>query len=187
MKKLALIVAVSVALPFAACGKKQPVAQQPAPPETSTIPEPPPPAPAPEQPVVNTVPDDYARIKDMSLEEINRTIVPSLFPDVHFDYDRSEIKDSEKTILTTSAENLKKFDFLKITLEGHADERGTAEYNLALSERRSRSVFDYLVSLGVDGARLRTVGYGKEIPLCTDGTEECHARNRRGHFAVTGK
>jgi peptidoglycan-associated lipoprotein len=188
MKNLALAVAVSLALPFAACHKKQPQVQPPAPPETTaTTPEPPPPAPVPEQPVVNTVPDDYARIKGMSLDEINRTIVPSMFPDVHFDYDRSEIKDSEKTILNTSAENLKKFDFLKVTLEGHADERGTAEYNLALSERRSRAVFDYLVSLGVDGGRLKTVGYGKEIPLCTDGTEDCHARNRRGHFAVTGK
>lgn len=187
MKNLALAVAVSLALPFAACHKEKPVVQAPAPPETETTPEAPPPAPVAESPIVNTVPDEYARIKDMSLDEINRNLVPTLFPDVHFDYDRAEVKDQDRAILQQSAANLKKFDFLKITLEGHADERGTAEYNLALSERRSRAVFEYLVSLGIDGNRLKTVGYGKEIPLCADGTEECHARNRRGHFAVTGK
>ncbi len=188
MRKLALVIAVSVALPFAACHSKKPQVQTPEPPETApTVPEQPPAAPTTEQPVVSTVPDDYARIREMSLDEINRTIVPQMFPDIHFDYDRSEIRDSEKPILTQSAENLKKLDYLKITLEGHADERGTAEYNLALSERRSRSIYEYLASLGVDASRLKTVGYGKEIPLCTAGGEECHARNRRGHFAVTGK
>lgn len=184
MKKLAVIVALSV-LPFVACHGKKPEVQPPAPPETT--PEQPPAAPTSEPPAVATVPDDYARIKEMSLDEINRTIVPQMFPDVHFVFDRSEIREADRPTLTQSAENLKKFDFLKITLEGHADERGTAEYNLALSERRSRSIFDYLVSLGVDGSRLRTVGYGKEIPLCTQQTEDCHAQNRRGHFAVTGK
>jgi len=74
-----------------------------------------------------------------------------------------------------------------VTIEGHADERGTVEYNLALGERRAKAAYDYLVSLGVAADRLKTVSYGKEVPLCQQSTEDCWARNRRDHFAVTGK
>jgi peptidoglycan-associated lipoprotein len=82
---------------------------------------------------------------------------------------------------------LKKYDFLRITLEGHCDERGTVEYNLALGERRAKAAFDYLVSLGVPADRLRTVSYGKEVPVCTESNEGCWAKNRRARSAVTGK
>jgi peptidoglycan-associated lipoprotein len=72
-------------------------------------------------------------------------------------------------------------------VEGHCDERGSVEYNLALGERRAKAAYDYLSSLGVASDRMKTVSYGKEVPLCQEATEECWARNRRDHFAVTGK
>ena len=78
-------------------------------------------------------------------------------------------------------------DFLRITVEGQCDERGTVEYNLALGERRSRADYDYLVSLGVPADRLKTVSYGKEFPVCAASTEDCWQKNRRAHFTVTGK
>jgi len=77
--------------------------------------------------------------------------------------------------------------FLLLTVEGHCDERGTVEYNLALGERRARAAHDYLVSLGVPASRLKSVSYGKEAPLCRDSNEDCWARNRRAHFTMTGK
>jgi peptidoglycan-associated lipoprotein len=190
MKKLASVVVVVAASCLPGCHKGPKPVKTPAPPSTTaeTVPSIPEPAPAPgETGRVNVVPDDYARIRDMSLDEINRTVVPSMFPDIHFDFDRSEIKDSEKPLLNQSADNLKRLDYLKMTIEGHADERGTAEYNLALSERRARAILDYLVGAGVAGARLKTIGYGKEVPLCTESNEGCWSRNRRGHFTATGK
>jgi peptidoglycan-associated lipoprotein len=101
--------------------------------------------------------------------------------------DRADIREADRALLTKNAEALKKFDFLRVTIEGHADERGTVEYNLALGERRAKAAYDYLVSLGVAADRLKTVSYGKEVPLCQQSTEDCWARNRRDHFAVTGK
>jgi len=90
-------------------------------------------------------------------------------------------------VLTKNADVLKRFDFLKITVEGHCDERGTVEYNLALGDRRSRAAYDYLVSLGVPVERLKTVSYGKEVPICREASEDCWQRNRRAHFTITGK
>jgi peptidoglycan-associated lipoprotein len=120
----------------------------------------------------------------MSADEIDRM---GLLADIHFDYDKADIRGSETAILTKNAEALKKFDFLRITVEGHCDERGTVEYNLALGERRSKAALDYLVSLGVPADRMKSVSYGKEVPLCPERSEECWARNRRAKFTVTGK
>ena len=90
-------------------------------------------------------------------------------------------------LLADNAAVLKKFDFIRITIEGHCDERGTVDYNLALGERRARAAFDYFTSLGIDPARMKVVSYGKEIPACQQSNEACWAQNRRDHFAVTGK
>jgi peptidoglycan-associated lipoprotein len=120
----------------------------------------------------------------MSAEEIEKS---GLLGEVFFDFDRSEIRDTDRATLTKNADALKRFDFLRVTVEGHCDERGTVEYNLALGERRARSAYDYLVSLGVPADRLKTVSYGKEVPVCQASTEECWQRNRRAHFTVTGK
>ena len=84
------------------------------------------------------------------------------------------------------AENLKKFDFLTVTVEGHCDERGTVEYNLALGERRAQSTYDYLVSLGVAASRFKTISYGEERPFCTESNEACWQKNRRARFVISG-
>jgi peptidoglycan-associated lipoprotein len=128
--------------------------------------------------------DEYARLKALGADEIDRM---GLLADVHFDYDKSDIREGDRAILNKNAEVLKKFDFLRVTVEGHCDERGSVEYNLALGERRARAANDYLASLGVARDRLKIVSYGKEIQVCTESTEDCWARNRRGKFTVTGK
>ena len=74
-----------------------------------------------------------------------------------------------------------------MTIEGHADERGTNEYNLALGDKRANAVRDYLTSLGVDAGRLRTLSYGEERPVCTESEESCWSQNRRGHMVITGR
>jgi len=128
--------------------------------------------------------DEYARLKGMSSVEIDQM---GLLADVHFEFDRYDIREGDRRILTANAEALKKYDFLVVTVEGHCDSRGTVEYNLSLGERRAQAAFDYLAALGVPTDRIKTVSYGKEVPLCREETEDCWARNRRAHFAVTGK
>ena len=179
MRTGALAAVAILAVGVAACHHPPPP-QAPRP----VAPETPPPAPAAPPREVVPQEDEYNRLKGMSTDEINRL---GLLPDIHFDFDRSDIREGDRQILAKNAENLKKFDFLRVTVEGHCDERGTVEYNLALGERRSRAAIDYLVQLGVPADRLKSVSYGKEVPLCKESTEDCWARNRRGTFTVTGK
>jgi peptidoglycan-associated lipoprotein len=183
MKKTALILlAAAVAASLAGCKKTPPVAPPPPPP---VAPQAPPPAPPP-PPKAEAPPqvDEYARLHAMSPEEIEKS---GLLSEIHFEFDKAEIRDADREILNKNAAALKRFDFLKVTVEGHCDERGTVEYNLALGERRARAAYDYLVSLGVPADRLKTVSYGKEVPLCHESSEDCWQRNRRAHFTVTGK
>jgi peptidoglycan-associated lipoprotein len=128
--------------------------------------------------------DEYERLRQTSSDQIDRM---GLLADIHFDLDRADLRDQDRQALTQNGDVLKRFDFLVVTIEGHCDERGSVEYNLALGERRARAAFDYLVSLGVPAQRLKAVSYGKEIPVCSESNESCWARNRRAHFAVTGK
>lgn len=183
MKKLALILALvaSATMASSGCGKKAPPPPPPAPP---AAPAPPPPAPPPARPEVAPQVDEYGRIKAMSTDEIDRM---GLLAEVRFDFDRYDLREADRPVLNKNAEILKKFDFLVVTVEGHCDERGTVEYNLALGERRAKAAYDYLVSLGVPAARLKTVSYGKEVQVCQDASEDCWARNRRARFTVTGK
>jgi len=120
----------------------------------------------------------------MPSDEIDRL---GLLAEIRYDYDRSDIREGDRAILGKNAEVLKKFDFLRVTIEGHCDERGTVDYNLALGERRSKAAYDYLASLGVPADRLKTVSYGKEIQVCSESNEACWQRNRRAKFTVTGK
>jgi peptidoglycan-associated lipoprotein len=99
---------------------------------------------------------------------------------VHFDYDKYAVLDTDKATLQRQAAWLAKFPSIKVTVEGHADERGTREYNLALAARRANAVKEYLVSIGVSSGRIETISYGKEKPICTDSNESCWAQNRRG-------
>jgi peptidoglycan-associated lipoprotein len=98
---------------------------------------------------------------------------------VFFAYDRSDLNDRDRQTLQKQAAWLQRFPTVMLTIEGHADERGTREYNLALGARRAQAVKDYLASLGVSAARLETISYGKERPVCSQSNEVCWAQNRR--------
>ena len=105
-----------------------------------------------------------------------------ILKDVHFAYDSYELDGSARDVLAANAEWLKENSRARTEIEGHCDERGTVEYNLALGAKRAKAVKDYLVSLGVASERLSTISYGEELPLCRDAGEQCFARNRRVHF-----
>ena len=183
MRQTRLLVALAGLALVVACGKDKPPPQPPAP--RPAAPATPPPAPQPEttRDVAPQV-DDVTRVHGMDIDSINRM---NLLDEIHFDYDKADIRDVDRASLGRTADNLKKYFQLRVTIEGHCDERGTVEYNLALGERRAKAAYDYLVSLGVPAARLKTVSYGKEIPLCRESNADCWGRNRRGHFTVTGK
>jgi peptidoglycan-associated lipoprotein len=108
--------------------------------------------------------------------------------DALYDYDKSDIRDDARAVLTSNADAIKRilsdFPSASIAVEGHCDERGSAEYNLGLGDRRATSAKDFLVQLGVPGDRLKTISYGKERPQCTDANETCWQKNRRAHFSA---
>jgi peptidoglycan-associated lipoprotein len=104
--------------------------------------------------------------------------------DIHFDFDSASIREDAKPILLKKAEFLKKYPTLAITIEGHCDERGTSEYNLALGERRAHSAWQYLVNLGIAPNRMQMISYGKERPIATGHDEASWAKNRRAHFVI---
>jgi len=108
----------------------------------------------------------------------------SALRDVHFDFDRYDIRGQDKPILDENVKWLKSNPNALLLIEGHCDERGTNEYNLALGERRAKATRDYLVSVGIDGSRITVISYGEERPLCNDRTEACWNQNRRAHFLV---
>ena len=107
--------------------------------------------------------------------------------DAFFDLDKAALRDDGRAAVSSDADWLKKWPTTRITLEGHADSRGTAEYNLALGERRASAVKDYLVSLGIAGDRIVVVSKGKEQPVCKEEIEACWQQNRRGHPIITAK
>jgi len=143
-----------------------PAPTPPPPPPMAPRPAPPPPmaAPAPPGVVAGSVMDFQQNVGDRVL----------------FGYDRSELEDGGRSTLQKQAAWLQRFPTVVLTIEGHADERGTREYNLALGARRAQAVRDYLVSLGVSGARIETISFGKERPICVQSDEQCWTQNRRG-------
>ena len=102
--------------------------------------------------------------------------------DAYFDYDKADIRADTRAALSSTADFLKAHPSVKVTIEGHCDERGSTEYNLGLGDRRSAAVKEYLVSLGVSADRMTTVSFGKEKPFCMEHDETCWQQNRRGHF-----
>jgi peptidoglycan-associated lipoprotein len=123
-------------------------------------------------------------ISSASLDDLNRN---SPLQPVFFELDSSELTEAGMSVLNDNAATLKKNATWAITIEGHCDERGTAEYNLALGERRAMTARAYLVSLGLSADRLRTVSYGKEFPFDPGHTEGAFSKNRRAHFVITAK
>lgn len=106
---------------------------------------------------------------------------------IYFDFDKSDIRPDAARILDANVDWLKSNADAIILIEGHCDERGTNEYNLALGDRRARSTMSYLVRQGVARARITTISYGEERPVCTAHTEACWARNRRAHFLAKAR
>jgi peptidoglycan-associated lipoprotein len=104
--------------------------------------------------------------------------------DVYFDFDRYDVRSGDKGTLDENAKWLQSNQSALLLIEGHADERGTNEYNLALGERRAKATRDYLVSVGIDAGRITVISYGEERPVCTEKTDACWAKNRRAHFLV---
>jgi peptidoglycan-associated lipoprotein len=134
-----------------------------------TVPAPPPPPPPP-----------APRIS--GAEMLNRDA-----QDAYFDYDKSDVRDDARQALTRDADLLKQIfaadPSFSVVIEGHCDERGSAEYNLGLGDRRATSAKDFLVSLGLPESKIRVISYGKERPVCTEASEDCYQRNRRAHLA----
>jgi peptidoglycan-associated lipoprotein len=163
---------------------------------TGYIPPPPPTTTAPSRstnvadnlnPVVDeglSTVSDPDNIHGRTLDEIN---ADSPLQDVPFDFDSAELIPAARPILDRTAEWLRFYPTVALLVEGHCDERGTVEYNLALGERRATATYNYLLSLGVPASRLKTISYGKEFPLDPGHTEDAWARNRRAHFEVTSK
>ncbi len=153
----------------------RPPIEAPAPPDTTV---PPPPGPAPRDP------SEGGDVMSEAIDQMNRK---GYLQDAYFDYDASDLRDDARSALSANAEWLKRYPSIQILISGHADERGTSAYNLALGDSRANAARNYLESLGVSGGRVRTVSYGKERPFCADASEDCYQQNRRGHFVITEK
>jgi peptidoglycan-associated lipoprotein len=172
------------------CAKKvvPPPPPPPEPPPAPTAPPPPPPpppppAPAPPPPAPRQLTEDeiFAR---KTLDEINAEMP---LGDVFFEYDQSTVRDDQRAVLQRNADWMRRWTSTRVSIEGHTDERGTNEYNLALGQRRGDAVKEYLVGLGIAADRLVVVSKGEESQVCAETNEACWSRNRRGHFIVTAK
>jgi peptidoglycan-associated lipoprotein len=140
---------------------------------------------------------ERARIEEKSLEaSLERKKYPgiegeflesSLFKDVNFDFDRYDLTPKGREILSQNADLLLKNTRVKVQIEGHCDERGTIEYNLALGERRANTTKEYLISLGISPDRMSTISYGEEMPLDPRQNEKAWTKNRRAHFIILSK
>lgn len=175
---------------MSACAKKQPPVvvppPPPPPPPAPVAPPPPPPPPPPRQqpPPPPPPPTEEELFARLSLADL---IAQKPLSDNLFEYDSAELTDAARAILDKNAAFLKKWTSVRITVEGHADSRGTNEYNLALGERRANVTRDYLGSLGIDLARIAMVSKGEEQPVCTEEVESCFSLNRRAHVVITAK
>src|SRR5436189_3168785 len=187
MKRATIV--LMLALAITGCAKKKPATAAAEPPPAAaaaTAPTPAPP-PRPAERVEESVPVPAISedaIGNRSLEDLNRD---SPFKPAFFGLDSAELDDAGRAVVASNAEIMKKYPTWVVTVEGHCDERGTAEYNLALGERRAVAVKTYMVSLGISPDRLRTVSYGKEFPFDPGHTDAAWSNNRRAQFVITSK
>ena len=158
-------------------------APPPPPPTATTTPQPPPPPPPAPTPAP-TPPSEEEVFKNKTLEQLN---AEKPLGDTFFALDSTELTEEARGVLQKDITWMKKWTSTKVMVEGHADSRGTNEYNLALGERRADAVRNYLVSLGIPTDRMTIVSKGEEQPFCSEETETCWQQNRRGHFIVTAK
>jgi peptidoglycan-associated lipoprotein len=173
----------------AGCHHKASLPSPAAPPAASapTAPTPPPPpqaAPASTQQTEAAPLSEDELFRRKSLADLNAERPLS---DAFFDYDDYKLRDDQRAALDKDATWMKKWPQTVVTIEGHCDERGTAEYNVALGSRRATAVAEYLQSLGIPSSRIQMTSLGKEAPFCHDAGEGCWSQNRRGHFVITAK
>jgi peptidoglycan-associated lipoprotein len=188
--RLVSTIALGAALAIAAagCHKKVPAAApMPPPPPPPAAPRTPPPPPPPPAPAPAPAPRPLSEEEVFARKSVDQLNAEKPFDDVFFDLDKSSVRDDAKPALQKDAEWMKKWTSVMITLEGHCDARGSAEYNLGLGNRRAAAVKDYLTSLGVPAGRVTIVSKGKEQPFCNEANEGCWQQNRRGHFVITAK
>ena len=188
--RLVSTIAFSAALAIAAagCHKKVPAAApMPPPPPPPAAPRTPPPPPPPPAPTPAPAPRPLSEEEIFARKSVDQLNAEKPMDDVFFDLDKSTVRDDAKPALQKDADWLKKWGSVAITVEGHCDSRGSAEYNLGLGNRRATSVKDYLVSVGVPASRVTVVSKGKEQPFCNDENDGCWQQNRRGHFLITAK
>jgi peptidoglycan-associated lipoprotein len=187
---LPVLVVLSAAMLINACGRKQPPVTPPPPPPPPTVatpqptPPPPPPPPTAAPPVAPPTATEAELFQRMSLAELN---AQQPLEDVFFEYDQADLSERARASLQKNSEWMRKWLSTVVTIEGHADSRGTSEYNLALGERRASAVREYLSSLGVVVNRLNVVSMGEEQPACTEEAESCWTQNRRARFVITAK
>ncbi len=186
-----VVVMLMAALVSTSCGRRRAATPQPPPSEIATaeppaVPPAPPAAPTRVDDALPVPPQPLAEdsVSNRSLDDLNRD---SPLKPVFFGLDSADLDDVGRAAATANADVLKKYPTWIVTVEGHCDERGTSEYNLALGERRSTAVKTYLTSLGISPDRVRTVSYGKEFPFNPGHTEDAWAQNRRGHFVITSR
>ena len=185
-RKLFLLALAAALVASVGCGKPKAPATTP-PPALVTTPS----APSTDvgsrptaAPAVDPVEQPIAK----SLQELQKEFeTQGLLGDVYFDYDKAELRDDAKSRLARNAEFLRSRPEFSFTIEGHCDERGTNEYNIALGQRRASAAVDYIVSLGVPNTRFKTISYGEERPFCTESNEACWQKNRRARFVITGR
>ncbi len=169
--KLWIIVTLLLVLPgfmlTVACQKKVAVQQQPVAVEEK------------EEPVVEEKKEEPVAVPPST--KLDAMVMEE---DIHFDFDKYNLTPTAQENLLRKAEWLRQNPDVTVTIEGHADERGTNEYNLALGDRRADSAKGFLVNLGISASRLTTISYGEERPLCNESNEECWSKNRRGNFVL---
>ncbi|NWF51888.1 MAG: peptidoglycan-associated lipoprotein Pal [Nitrospirae bacterium] len=166
---------------FFACAQRRTVQLPPTIPQETKAPEARPEKKVPEEKITE---EQVAKIESREVEVPKYAEEKGIFEDIHFDFDKYDIRVDAKPILESVADWLIKNKTVLLLIEGHCDERGTNEYNLALGDRRAKATKDYLIALGIPSGRIQIMSYGEEKPLCIEKTEDCWQKNRRSHFVT---
>lgn len=186
MNRSAIVFVAILALLLGACASKGPTATAPEPSEPAPVATP---APTPETTVPEATAEPVPSVEVQSelpedLQELNRR---GYLQDIFFATDEYDLSAEARSTLATNAQWLQQYPSVRILVEGHADERNTRDYNLALGERRATAVRDYFVSLGIDPSRVQTISYGEERPFALGHDESAWRLNRRAHFVIVAR
>jgi len=196
MKRITLAACIALAVFTGACAKKKIVVQSPPTPSSTpnaATPDAPKPIATVQRPATTNIQTAAPAKPDVMTTKERADLNAALgrLEDAMFDYDKSTIRnDAAKTLgddVAVIRTTLARFPGERITIEGHCDQRGSDEYNMALGERRAQASKEFLVNMGISGGQLATITYGKERPQCNDNSEECYQRNRRAHLTANAR